>query len=211
MPWHTKRTGGYLYTSDEAKDNSVMIYNILHARGWTVEAVAGLLGNVSSESGFNPWRWQGDNVLNSYDDITTQNAHAYGLCQFDPAGKYINYAGSYAGYGPNFNDRVGRVTDGQAQMLFINDHADYYPTTAYPLSYAQYKAVTISEHDMAWITHAWFSNYERGTWDSGRATVGQFYYEYLNDLPPVPPPPTETTKLPLWMMIRINDTYRRRR
>lgn len=206
--WNCKREGPYAYTSDEAKENAIEIYNLLYSRGWTLPAICGVLGNINSESGFNPWRWQSDEILNSYDDITTQHGHAYGLVQFDPASKYINNARNYSGYGPNFRNKTGSKFDGRAQMLYVDEHADYYPTQTYNITYAQYKAITLAEHNLEWITHAWFSNYERGTWDSGRVTVAQYMYEYLSGVTPGPSPtPVTAPKIPIWMMIKA----RRRR
>ena len=94
--WHAKRTGGYSRTTTEAKDNAEMCYGVLNSLGWCLEAVAAILGNQEGESVYNPWRWQGDNVLN-YGDYRigeippplVQYGCAYGLFQQDPAAKYL--------------------------------------------------------------------------------------------------------------------------
>ena len=89
--WHVKQTGAYGRTSQEAYDNAQLIYGVLYNLGWTLEAVCGVLGNMESESGYNPWRWQSDNILATTDtyELEHQTYHAYGLVQFDPASKYI--------------------------------------------------------------------------------------------------------------------------
>lgn len=161
MAWYAKSTGSYSRDSAAAIANAKEIANVLSGScGWTINAVCGLLGNMAAESGYNPWRWESDSILASTDTslIATSTTHGYGLVQFTPAGKYINNASSYAGYGPNFSNKIGKATDGQAQMLYINDHADYYATSSYPLSYAQYKASTESAD---YLAAAWLYNYER--------------------------------------------------
>jgi hypothetical protein len=52
--WHAKATGAYADTSNEAIDNAKSIYEVLGGLGWTVNAVCGLLGNVSHKGGMNP-------------------------------------------------------------------------------------------------------------------------------------------------------------
>lgn len=154
MAWHVKATGAY--SGSDAEDNANMIYSILSGKGWTKNAIAGLLGNIQAESGLNPWRWQGDNVQSTTN--SPWKNHGYGLTQFTGAGKYINNASSYTGYGPNFSDKTGSQNDGTAQMLFLNDNADYYKTSAYPLTYSQYKTSTLSP---SYLGAAWVKNYER--------------------------------------------------
>lgn len=204
MPWYCKATGGYYRTSTEAQANATMIYSILYSLGWTLEAVCGVLGNVESESAYNPWRWQGDAVLPVGDNrINYQNAHAYGLCQWDPAGKYINNGSGYSGYGPNYSNQTGSTTDGESQMRYLNDNADYYSTASYPLSYAQYKQATIAGgYSVAYLARAWFYNFERGTWDEGRVTAAEYWYNYFSGSPP-PEPPGPTGRLPVWLLFKI--------
>ena len=62
MAWHNKQTGYYSRTSTEVYDNAIMVYNILSSWGWHRSSVCALLGNMEVESGYNPWRWQGDSV-----------------------------------------------------------------------------------------------------------------------------------------------------
>ena len=88
MAWHNKQTGYYSRTSTEAYDNAIMVYNILSSWGWHRSSVCAVLGNMEVESGYNPWRWQGDSVPvegnTAYigTNPTTNTNHAYGLMQF---------------------------------------------------------------------------------------------------------------------------------
>lgn len=189
MTWHAKTIGAYARNSDEAKENASLIYGVLSERGWTLNAVCGVLGNMGAESGYNPWRWQSDKVPSVNDSPWTNKG--YGFTQFTPGGKYINDANAKAtsGYAPNFSDKPGKPEDGYAQMIFLDEHADYYATGAYPLSYAEYK---VSEDSPAELASAWLYNYERpgdpGATEDARRENANYWYEVLSGSPPPEPP-----------------------
>ena len=65
-------------------ETAQQIWHYFTSRGWTPEAVAGLLGNMQSESGIIADRWESDKV----GDL----ARGYGLVQWTPATKYIDWA-----------------------------------------------------------------------------------------------------------------------
>lgn len=208
MAWHCKAQGSYLKESSEAYDNAVMAWNIMSSRGWSLLAFCGMWGNVQSESGYNPWRWQSDVVLPVGDPrIYYQNAHAYGLVQWDSASKYIDGGQGYSGYAPNFSDRQGGLTDGTAQMNFLDDTAvssgQYFPNPNYnyQISYDNYKQITTDNYSYEWATRAWFYNYERGTWDYARVTACQYWYNTLSDVPPQPP----HGRIPIWLLFKIKE------
>lgn len=66
------------------KETARQIWDYLRGKGWTPESVAAVLGNMQSESGIIADRWQSDIVGN-------MNG-GYGLVQWTPASKYINWA-----------------------------------------------------------------------------------------------------------------------
>lgn len=127
--------------STEATDNAQEVANMLITDyGWTLEAVAGALGNMQYEVGLNPWRWQSDTILsqsqarNATGDYA--KVHGYGLIGWTPAKKYqfnnaqsdggVTYFSnydqeSYPGYGPNWSDVSGNVNDGAAQVKLIGE------------------------------------------------------------------------------------------
>ena len=127
--------------STEATDNAQEVANTLITDyGWTLEAVAGALGNMQYEVGLNPWRWQSDTILSQSQarNATGDYAmvHGYGLIGWTPAKKYQfnnaqsdggvtyfpNYdQESYPGYGPNWSDVSGNVNDGAAQVKLIGE------------------------------------------------------------------------------------------
>lgn len=83
MSWHAKPSGGYSAQSSAGIEN---IFAFKTALGtWNDAVVAGILGNVQAESGFNPWRWQGDRFGVS---------RGYGLFQYTPASDYLALSGA---------------------------------------------------------------------------------------------------------------------
>lgn len=201
MSWHAKAVGSYVRSSEEAKENARLIWGILGNRGWTVEAVSGLLGNMDRESGYNPWRWQGDKIGSSSGAPWTNKG--YGLTQFTPANKYIGNAKEIPGYGPNFSDKAGKESDGYAQIIYLDEYGDYYQTGAYPLSYTEYKSST---EDPGYLALAWLYNYERpadpASTEEIRRECGLYWYEILSGEKPIPPTPTPSDGL-LKMLIFI--------
>lgn len=194
MPWHNKTIDGYSRDSTEAIDNAKMIYSILSGLGWTLNAVCGVLGNMGYESNYNPWRWQGDDILSSGD--SPWNDHGYGLVQFTntiingtQVTKYLSNGSSYTGYGPAFSDTTPSSLEGQAQMNYLNSEADYYSRTAWPLTYSQYKISTLSPE---YLAKTWLHNYERPsnagtTVENNRASEARYWWNTLSGTSPEEP------------------------
>lgn len=204
--FYAKKFNAYSRDSNEAINNATEIYAILLGRGWTIYAVCGMLGNVGYESGYNPWRWQGDNVqpVGNYPWTNI----GYGLVQFTPASKYISseQAHSLPGYAPNFSNSVGNSTDGYSQVLFVDQYADYYPTVTYPETYNEFKSSTKNEK---YLASAWLYNYERpadpSATESLRQAEAEYWYDILSEIipPPDPPdPPIKKKKMPLYMYLK---------
>ena len=183
--WHTKNYGAWAKESYEAKDNAVMTYNALSPYGWTINAVAGLLGNIGWESGYNPWMWEGgltqDTRINSTDTAALlDSSHGYGLVQFTPSGNYClsPLAQTYPDFGPNYLDIAGNQNDGTAQLRFVHESASagYHETTDYPETYAEYISSTA---DADYLARAWFYNYERGTGSTTQREADALYWQSI--------------------------------
>lgn len=71
-------------TMDEMTVNAEYILSYLLGKGWTKNAVCGILGNMQSESSINPARWQSD--------VIGDMSAGFGLVQWTPASKYIDWA-----------------------------------------------------------------------------------------------------------------------
>lgn len=187
MSWSVKATGGYGYGTAEARGNAEQIFFILTGRGWGLGAIAGVLGNLQFESEMNPWRWESDIILNSWDpaiDYSTTNG--YGLFQFTPPGKYqhSSYARAYPGFRPNYQNSAGGQYDGYAQVLYVDEHADYIATPQYNIPYASFKQFTLNPR---YCADVWLANYERGTANPLREDYADYWYNYLQNVTPIAP------------------------
>jgi hypothetical protein len=76
-------SGNRFLTQDEMQVNAQYIFDFLAARGWTKNAVAGILGNMQTESTINPGIWEGLNEGNT--------SGGFGLVQWTPATKYFDW------------------------------------------------------------------------------------------------------------------------
>lgn len=192
MTWHAKAQGAYAKESQEAIDNAQEIYTTLSRLGWTVNAVSGLLGNMDVESGYNPWRYQNDDVQTQA-SVSAGWPLGYGFVQYSPANKYIGnpYCTGLYGYNPNFSDKTGSPTDGNAQALAIDSlPGQWIPTDTYPMSYAEFKASTGNAGDLAM---AFLLNYERpgdpGATETRRREAAEYWYVTLTGGPGPGPGP----------------------
>ena len=77
-------SGNRYLSQSEMIDNATYIYNYLITAGWTPQAICGMLGNMQSESTINPAIWQ------SLDEGNL--SLGFGLVQWTPATKYLNWA-----------------------------------------------------------------------------------------------------------------------
>lgn len=225
MPWHAKLDGGYVsligstvYFSSEGKDNIDMMYSLLSSRGWTLEAISGVIGNICVEGLLNPWQWQYG------EEAYTGPTKGYGLVQFTPAYGYTNDRGEYIpgyitdygvgveGYAPSLSRTTvtpgANASDGNAQTIVIaEDRAGKYNIRSwapaqYKISWSDYKNLT----DIQTAVGAWLYNYESpenpGDKISGRMLYANAVYEYISGHPPQPTP---GKGLPIWLIKKIHD------
>lgn len=237
MPWHAKTYGSYDRTSTEAIENATLIASALYQIGWVKKSIAALLGNGAGESGLNPWRWESDIVptiaqFNSWTPAELQN-HGYGIFQFTAPTKYINATvqSQYAqyGYGPNFLDSPGLVTDGNAQTIFFSNNVagDWRPLDLYGYYYDNF--INIGVDITPWY-YTYYNNFKLGVDNSYNdlslnALVGVFELNYerpgdtyaassynsrcnnaaywLSIIPDGP-----VTQVPIWLLFKFNDWRR---
>lgn len=226
MAWSAKPSGAYGIDSPEAQGNMTEFFSYFSTIGYTVEAVAGMLGNVYAESGLNPWRYQGDSLSGA----------GYGLFQFTPKSGWLSASAeisSLDGYAPNRS--VTSVTagadprDGYAQIQAIGRDLlgkwttacwrSYWDKTEYAELYQASRGIVdtygsggrLHQDEFAGInnlydaTFAFLACYEGPAVPSidRRYGYAQTAYEYLSGQePPHPPEPVRRKGMPVWMMVR---------
>ena len=136
-------SNSYLAQSQMAS-NAQYILNYLRARGWTKNAVCGMLGNMQTESTINPGIWQSlqENNMNV----------GFGLVQWTPASKFINWANENGLYYLNINSQLMRI------LYEVENKIQWYSTSNYPMSFANFTQSTLSP---SYLAAAFIYNYER--------------------------------------------------
>lgn len=191
--------GNRYLTMDEMKHNALLVYNLLSAGGFSVNAVAAILGNAQTESSINPGVWQNFKPFKG----------GYGLVQWTPYTNYSEWAG--ADWENNGSKQCARI------IYEFENGEQYYPTKAYPLTASQFKT---SDKSPAYLATAFLYNYERPANKNQpqRRTQAEFWYEYLTgQKPPVPvdpdppdpeyPPEPSGAKFFYWMLFRFGTRF----
>lgn len=223
--WHAKTGYGYETESAEAYDNCMLIWEILYSEGFTPAAAAGVCGNVSQESGYNPWIWEGTIELASTDTYLIENSYSngYGLYGFTPPGKYLlnDDTRRYSTFAPHYSDIMGDPHDGDAQTRYMVAQEDpriqwqlwrVIQQTGRSITFEQYKQMTDPE-DAAYIYMVGLEGPDHaGANLAKRKRDALYWYNVFIGITPVPPPPqppgptpptpSTDTKMPLWMYLR---------
>lgn len=164
-------------TMPEMENNAVLVWEFFSGFGWTIEAVAGMLGNMQSESNINPGIWEG---LDPF-------VGGYGLVQWTPYTKYSEWAGEdWQNNGPRECARI---------IYELENRLQWIKTAKYPMSFSEFVSSTDSPSELAQV---WLYNYERPTsldqpW---RSTQAEHWYEFLGGVPPI-------GKIPPWLLFKF--------
>ncbi len=153
--------------------NAVYIFNKLSIAGWTLNAIAGVLGNMQSESTINPGLWENRDQGNM--------SGGYGLVQWTPATKYTDWADARNlpwGHMDSQLERIQYEIDNNIQ--WIHPSMTFYEFTRSDL--------TPYELAILFLTH-----YERPAEPNQpqRGTQAETWYTALSGLEPPTPDPTE--------------------
>lgn len=152
---------------NEMKINAAYIWGYLSKRGWSMNAVAGMLGNMQTESTINPGIWQSLQEGNY--------SGGYGLCQWTPATKYTDWC-TANGY------EIGDIDAALIRLDYeLADGLQYYPTDGYPLTFAEFKVSTDTPYNLGM---AFLLNYERPANQNQptRGTQAEYWYEFLQSV-----------------------------
>lgn len=151
--------------------NATYIYNALSLRGWSLNAISGLLGNMQAESSINPGRWQGNNV---------GVGPAYGLVQWDPFTKYTYWATNQGLDPSEMDSNLSRI------YYEIENNIQWIPTLIYNFSFQEF---TTSNESPEYLASAFLKNYERAgvEVEEQRRINARNWYEFLGGITPPTP------------------------
>lgn len=161
-------------SQSEMENNAIIVRDYLTAKGWSMNAIAGLLGNMQSESTINPGIWQNldENNLSG----------GFGLVQWTPATNFTEWA-----------DSLGLAwTDGNAQLRWIDEQTtafgQWIPTDTYPMSFDDFKTSTQTP---AYLASAFLKNFERAGVEvetQRQSQAGEWYTFITGGSTPTPTP-----------------------
>lgn len=159
-------SGNRYLTESEMQNNALIIRDYLVDKGWSMNAIAGMLGNMESESTINPGIWQG--LIEG-----TGGGGGFGLVQFTPYTNFTNWADSN-GY---------EWADGNAQLKWIDEvtssFGQWIPTDNYNFSFETFKT---SSESPEYLASSFLKNFERAgvEVEEERRTQGRKWYEFIN-------------------------------
>lgn len=159
-------------TEDESKQNWLAFWSFFKEKGWTANAVAGILGNSYYESTVNPNRWQGD--IPYAEPVSSQG---YGLVQWTPWTKITEWL-QEKGYWPD----VSKFGQGECERIQweMENSQQWIATTTYPESFSDFSKSTKDPYTLA---IEFLANYERPADPNQpqRGTKAQEIYNYIKD------------------------------
>ena len=175
-------SGNRYLSMSEMQNNVDIIHYFFKSQGWTDNAIAGMLGNMQSESTINPGIWE-----NLTPPSGTQTKVGYGLVQWTPYTNYSNWAGS--SWEDNGQKEMERI------IYELDNGLQWISTNKYQLSFREF---TLSELSPAYLAQAWLYNYERpGSLDQPqRSTQANYWYEYITGQTPQP-------EFPIWLLFKM--------
>ena len=173
QPWN-------FYTSQEAHDNAQLIWEYFRARGFTEEACAGILGNMSIESFVNPGQiGLGYPIADPYSP--------QGLIMWTTTGG-IDQLHNYA-------TAEGTVWyDGTLQCKLIYDNPNdsiFWPRNGYYYTWAQFAQLT--DVDEATLAFCWEAEAPGTPHETERKQAAAYWFQEFTGHQP-------GQTLPLWMM-----------
>lgn len=166
--------GNFYLTRAQQELNATYIYNYMSPKGWSVNAIAGMLGNMESESSVNPGIWQ------SLQEGNLKGG--FGLVQWTPAERYIDWC---AAEGLDYTDMDANLTRINWEVA---NKQQWIPTKRYPISFSAFKN---SLQDPYTLGLMFLANYERPANPNQpiRGKQAQAWYQFLSGKPPRPPIP----------------------
>lgn len=169
--------GGNRYlTLDEQKVNAQLIKDFFINKGWTLNAICGMLGNIQTESTTNPQLWE------SF-DIGNPNA-GFGLVQWTPSTVLTNWTSDYM----NGDKQCERI------QYELENGLQWIPTSSFPMSFTEFTQSTDTPYNLAMV---FIANYERPLNPNQpiRGEQAEEWYTYFNGITPTP----KRKKMPIWM------------
>lgn len=175
-------------------NNIEKIFNYFIGKGLSVAATSGILGNIQTESGFNPFRLQG--TYSDINEVLPPEAHsryerAWGLVQWDGGrrqqiltralGKWPDFVTTVNTYGQTADGSNG-VPQNDAYLSFELDYVWEELSGPYSGALSALQGVANSEDGARQASVIWDEQYEISSGDaaSERASQGAAFFTQFN-------------------------------
>lgn len=176
------------YLTDEEQEHNVkIIYTFFRRLGWTINAIAGMVGNMQVESYLNPGVWENFDSYKFY--------KGFGLVQWTPATKFIDWANSH------YKDGQWSY-DGYLQLQRIawewRNGEQFGISEQYPFGFSVFAKSELAPEELG---KCFLLNYERPA-DQGeevqavRAANARKWYDFMLTLPEINP-------IPIWLLFKF--------
>lgn len=196
--------------SDGMNNNASIIYNMCHAMGWTINAVAALLGNIQAESALNPGNKETSSMTAGVDGTgllqwTSTSSDAqnpllqalnklYGSTSlwYDGTRQMNVLFGEYQQ--TNYNQKEQDSNNWGIQPQWINSDGSRYGFSLPKLNWYDWAH---GSYDLETLTKSFMVSYERPSYDESknhwptRVNNAQTWYNYLLGIDPGPSPGPE--------------------
>lgn len=167
--WGNDYNSSNALSLEQMKINATYIYNYFNSKGWTKNAIAGILGNMQSESSINPGRWEGNIVEGE------PEKHGYGLVQWTPYTKYTKWV---QGDPSTIDNNLSRI------IYELENNLQWIATSQYNYSFREF---TKSEDTPYNLAIAFLTNYERpaNPVQPKRGEQAIFWFDFLGGVVPL--------------------------
>lgn len=197
MSWIVKVGVKAYLTQSQMENNATEFYGYFHSKDFTIESIAGMLGNLQQESNINPGMKQ-----------TASASSGWGLIQWTPSSNLTKYASAHGS-----DWATGEI---QTQLMWdeiINGYGGQWlpkPNKGYPYTGKEFSQLTnVTTACMAYLIERERAGAEVA---EKRVAYANAWYEYLTGVtppeppgppgPPKPPTPTKRKGMSVWMMCR---------
>ena len=178
----------------QTENNARCLQEYFAPRGWTINAISALAGNMQAETTINPGRWENDVV-----GVLTAG---FGLVGWTPASKLIDWIWDTCGS----HDYTDGVLQCDRIIWELDNGQQYYPTANYPETFREF---TKSTKPPGYLAKAFMLNYERPynqtpEYQAYRAGLAEAWYTFYTGQPA----PKNT---PAWLLTVLAKSARRYR
>lgn len=193
-----------LFTQADQQVNAREIWGYFQPRGWKLEAVAGMLGNMELESYINPAQWQ---LGSSIENPNPSNQDGYGLVQWTPWQNYPNAPFGSWSAGANWRTDYLKELD---RIQWEMEYDSLYPNQGQWIAVSGWSYITFEQYAKTAVltpqqaAMCFYASYERGTSTAGRAAAAANWYNYLNQYGPLPP---TGGRLPIWLLFKLKERW----